>query len=575
MGFLEYAWSIFFEKDRMKTKLLVPCGAAYPQLDHDDEGFVCVVPEPVVKETEEEKSVSLAGYTFPVNAQGVKQLTSLFRATVFHLGAHALSTNFEDYKEWKRRKNPRLAQFTSTILEDVKANAYITALHPDRLADIAFANTLAMKRLRRVDKMVNPATKIMTGLLIRANTGLIVGGLKKEESLVTHLAELLDQYKEKALQSFANEKMSLKEDKLKIADEIYNAIIDAGTITDTPFLPHTEQLGRCAAFSPSYTIDSDVTLEPDFKKHLIFLGGAPSLTEGKEETWKMAENEAAQVYDSWWRQKEKDAKMLAKYENILASTRFKSIGMPEQDYSEYLRMKSRCKSEARKLTESLLVARDAVDEDPRKMYGVLDLQEVIQIIASKSPSVDVFMLDENLGKSYSWIILLDASRSMKCQRGFGIELLIMLSEVASELLQDQHSWAVYAFSDRVLVIKDLKERYNTTVKSRIGGLEFEGTTYMPDALTFAGQVLKTRTDNMRLVTVVSDGWPYGYANMDVALSETINTLTKGNMAIIGIGAQSRRMEVYFKSCGTVYTLRELTKQFSHLYLEASSIAGEA
>ncbi len=576
MGFLEYAWSIFPERDRMKTKLLVSAEVAFAQLYKDNSGFVCVFPEPKAKETEEEKTISLYGYIFPANVQGIRQLASLFRASVFHLGTHALSSNFEDYEKWRKRKGPRLAQFTVTLLEDVRVNAYIAARYPERLMDEASANTLALMRLRQVSKMMNPATKIMASLLARANTGQVPDGLKKDHDLVVHLAGLLDQYKEKAMLSIKAEKTMPREDKLKVADEVYSSILDVGTVTETPFLPHTEELGSCSIFAPSYFANFDVILEEGFKKHLSFLGGTLPSSEGDKVTWKkMAENEAAQIYDSWWRQKEKDAKMLSKYESLLPMTRFKSVGVPEQDYTEYLRVKAGCKSESRRLIESLIVARDALDEDPRKLYGVLDLQEVIQIIASKSPSVDAFMLDENLSKSYSWIILLDASKSMKCQKAFALELLIMLSEVASELLQDPHSWGTYAFNDRFLVIKDIKERYNTKVKSRVGGIDFEGMTYIPDALTLAGQVIKSRTDNMRLITVISDGWPYGYADMNNALSETLNTLTKGSISVIGVGAQSRQMKCFFKSCSTVYSLRDLTKKFSNLYMEASNVSAEA
>jgi Txe/YoeB family toxin of Txe-Axe toxin-antitoxin module len=520
--------------------------------------------------------MSLCGYAFPTDPQGTRQLASLFRSSVLHLGAHTLTSNYEDYDAWRKRKDPRLAQFTAALLEDVKSNTYMTMHHPDTLVDMAFATTLALRRLKPVDKIMNPATRILVSLLVKANTGLLVDGLKKERDLAVHLGDILDQYKEKAKLSLTNEKISLREDKLKVADEIYNSTINAGTITETPFFPHTEQLGACSVFPSSYLVDSDITRETDFRRHLSFLGGTLPPSEGIQEASKrMAENEAAQVYDAWRRQKERDAKMLSKYVSLLGSTRFKSVGLPQQDYTEYLRVRSRCKSEAHRLIESLLVARDALDEDPKKLYGVLDLQEVIQVVASKSPSVDVFMLDENLSKSYSWIILFDASKSMSCAKELALELFMMLTEVANELLLDPYSWGAYAFNDRLFVIKDLKERYNTLARSRIGGIRFEGSTYLPDALTLAGNIVKTRNENMRLVTVISDGWPFGYMDVNVALKETLNTLTGGNISVIGIGAQSRQMESYFRSCSTVYSLRDLTKNFSNLYFEASSAAAEA
>jgi hypothetical protein len=546
-------------------------------LSRDSVGYVTAFPEPVINaNSEDEETISLMNYRFPADGQGKRQLTNLFRASIFHLGAHVLSSRFEDYDEWRSGKDPRLARFTISLIEDLKAVAYISSLNPDKLVDIAFANTLALKSLRRLDNVMNPATKCTAGLLLRANTGLMRVKSEDEQVLISHLAELLGQFKEKAVLSLMDKSVELKDDKLRIAEEIYRTIDESGPITEVPFLPYTEELGACSIFFPSYFVDSDVTLDDDFKKCLEFLGGSLPSSDGTGQTWKkIVETEAAQVFEAWTRQREREAKMLAKYGNTLLLTRFKSVEFPNQDYSEFLRVKSRTKSEAHRLIESLLVARDALDEDPRKLYGALDLQEVIQVVASKSPRMDVFMLDEILSKSYAWIILLDASRSMNSVKDFALDLFQILADAANELLLDSASWALYAFNDRFFVIKDPKERYNERVKSRIGGIDFDGFTYIPDALIMAGQSIKTRPENLRLITVISDGWPYGYPNIDVALSETLNTLQGGNISVLGIGAKSRRMEFFFNRNYPVYTLRDMTKNFSNLYMEVSRVAAES
>ena len=576
MGFLEYARSLFFEKDQMKIELLISPKVRFPQFFCDEAGFVTVFPEPTVKEDEDgEKTVSLMGYCFPADAQGKRQLASLFRASVFHLSAHAVTSNFEDYEEWKKRKDQRLAKFTVTLIEDVVADAYVSARHADVLVDLAFANALGLKRLLPIDNLVNPATRVMAGLLVRMNTGFMKFKSKNEHKLTTPLVELLDRLKEKALLSFKDKNVSLKDAKLKVADEIYSVIEDAGPVVEVPFFPHTEELGKCSIFSRSCFVDSDIMHEDDFRKCLDFLGGVfPSFDCG-EQTWsKVAEAEAFQVFNSWEHEKRKVEKLLAKYEEFLGSTRFEGVEVPQLAYTGFLRVKSACKSEARRLIESLLVARDAIDEDPRKMYGVLDLAEVIQVIASKSPRLDVFMLDENLSKSYAWVILLDASRSMKVMRDFALELFVMAAEAANQLLLDPSSWSMYAFNDRFLVVKDPKERYNQRVRSRIGGVKFEGFTFMPDALKIAGEIIKQRNENLRLITVISDGWPFGYAGIDDELSKVLDVLQRANIAVIGIGAKTQRMQLYFKNHCTVYTLRDLKKKFSNLYMEASRIAVE-
>jgi hypothetical protein len=575
VGFLEYASSIFFEKDQMKVKLLVSSKNVFPQLIRDKAGFVCIFPEPVVNETKEEKTLSYVGYRFPSNALGERQLVNLFRSSVYHLGAHALSSSFEDYEGWKKRKDARLTKFTISLLEDVKANLYISTRYPEKLPDLAFANVLAFKRLRQMSKILNPATRAMTSLLVGANIGSVLDGLKKEQNIVTRLAELLTGYERESLESMKDTRPDLRDERLKLADAIYNGISDVGTIIETPFLPHTDELGTCSLFPSPFFVDSDVTQDPAFGKCLQFLSGSSVAPKDMHQANdKVAEAEAIQVFDSWQHQKEKEKRIISRYNSLLSLTSFKSVVIPEQDYTEFLRINARCKSETHRLIESLLVARDALDEDPRKNYGVLDLQEIIQVIASKSPRMDVFMLDENLSKSYSWIILLDVSKSMKCIMDFALEILLAMAEVSNQILLDPTSWAVYAFSDRFYVIKDPKERYNARVKSRIGGLKFEGFTYLPDALKLAGQIIKARSENMRLITVISDGWPYGYSDMDATLAETLDNLAKRSVSVIGIGTKSRKMEAVFKPYVTVYDLRDLTKKFSNLYFEASRIAAE-
>lgn len=574
LGFLEYARSIFFEKDWLKVKLLMSSKVRFPQLVRDERGFVGIFAQPTFAEGKEGNgTISLMGFSFPDDAQGKRQLVSLFRASVFHIGGHVLFSNFDDYKNWRKEKNSLLAKFIASVIEDANANAHVSARYPDNMVDYAFANALALRSMRRVDRLVNPATRMMAGLLICTNTGQANVLSRSEQSVVSRLGDLISQFKGKAMQSSNEEEGDLKNDKTRIADEMYSIIEDAGPITECPFLPYTEEIGPCSIFSRSCFIDSDMTLGTEFAKCLEFLGGTLTFPKGSRETWrKMAEAEAVQVFDSWKHQREKDQKVISKYKSLLTSTRFKSVEIPEEDYTEYGKAKARCKSEGHRLIESLLVARDALDEDPRKIYGVLDLQEVIQVIAGQSPRMDVFMLDENLSKSYSWVILLDVSRSMKVMKDFALEILTILGDVANEILLDPSSWGMYAFNDRFFIIKDQKERYNERVKSRLGGVKFEGSTYLPDALDLAGQIIKVRSENARLITVISDGWPRGYSDMDAALSKTLNSLLRANITVIGVGTRTHKMETLFKTFCTVYDLRDLSKKFSNVYFETSRVA---
>jgi len=307
-----------------------------------------------------------------------------------------------------------------------------------------------------------------------------------------------------------------------------------------------------------------------FNKCLTALGGEASGGEAQQTMWKKAvEAEALQVFDSWSREKAKKEKILGRYEELMFLTRFKSIGFPSEDYTEFLRARTNTRSETRRLITSLMVGFDALDEDPRKLYGVLDLQDIIQVMASKVPRMDVFMRDENIGKSYAWVILLDASRSMSSIADDARNLSMCLAETAKEILIDSTSWGIYAFNDRLLILKDPTERYGPKTKARIGGLRFEGRTYMPDALRLAGEILKKRSENLRLVTILSDGWPYGYSNITAAMAETLKVLEKAGIVVIGIGVRTNRMENFLRVNCNAKSMRDLTKKFSKLFMEAS------
>lgn len=565
MIYLEYAWSLFFKKDQLKTKLLIDSKLKQPILSRDAVGYVIVLPEPLIHEEE----ISFLGYLFPVEAWGKLQAARLFKACVFHLGAHVAVSNFEVYSNWEKDKNRYLASFVKSLVEDVKAHAYILAWYPDKLSDIAFAGSLAFKRMKSLRRIWNPITRVMAALLMRTNFGVLKGNMdREEEKTVGYVMNLLGQLKSEILEFFAGEQVNVDELGLKVADEIYGTLEGCGPVLEVPSFPHTEQLGHCTLF-PTYQVKTEDMNREIFKKCLVTLGGEDSKDASQNTMWrKAAEAEALQVFDARAREKAKEEKILSKYENLILLTRFKSVGFPEEDFTEYLRAKAKTKSETRRLIDSLMVAFDALDEDPRKLFGVLDLQDIIQVMASRSPRLDVFMREENISKSYAWIILLDASTSVKAIGEDVRSLGICLAETAKELLIDSASWGLYAFNDRFIILKDLMERYGPKVKARIGGLRFEGLTYMPDALQLAAELLKNRAENLRLITVVSDGWPYGYSKIAVALGETLDFLERADITVIGVGVKTSRMENFFKMNCNVECMRDLTKKFSNLFLEA-------
>jgi Mg-chelatase subunit ChlD len=334
-----------------------------------------------------------------------------------------------------------------------------------------------------------------------------------------------------------------------------------------------EQTGLCSVFTDTEP-PSDLEIEPVLRKSLETLCGAAPLEDGA--FWEKAQEvEALQAFDSEQHHKLKREKILGRISQCIEGTKFKSVDFPDEDYTQYLRARTLLQGGSRRLLDSLRVAQDALDEDPGQEMGQLDMAAVIQAIASKKPATDVFMKDEYLSKSFAWSILFDASASMQVKGENARAMVICVAEATKELLMDPGSWTLFAFSDKFYVLKDSTEAYTRQVRARIGGLKFGGLTYMPDAVQVAGQILSRRYDEQRILVVISDGQPYGYADMPDALAEVISQLVKKDVIVIGVGVETEAMENFFRLHAAVYDQKDLIKRFSRIFTTASAAALEA
>ena len=571
MGFLEYAWTVSPQKDNMNVKIALDPLLNQPTLEPDDFGFTLNFPTPRVLDNEH---VSFLGYTFP-STNGKAKVGRLFRAAVLHLTAQTLLP-LPKHKIAPQLSSESIKVFAQSLVSNVLVNAYIQKLQPDRLADLAYANALAFSKIKPAERILTPATRIMTALLSKVNMGTVKGFLSPEqEKAVNDLIAKLMTLKDAFTSSLAGTPINVEELFDENVESITKALEPFGPFLEAPSLPYTEQTGLCSIFTETKT-SSATEVESVFRKSLETLGGAAPLEGSLNSLWKKEQEiEALQAFDSEQHQELKKAKILAKVNQCAEGTRFKSICFPDEDYTQYMRARVLLQGGSRRLLDSLRVAQDALDEDPGKEMGQLDMTSVIQAIASKKPATDVFFKEEYLSKSFAWSILFDVSSSMQVKGEKAKTLAICVAEAAKELLMDTGSWAFFAFSDKFYVLKDSAEAYTKKVRARIGGLKFGGLTYMPDAIKLAGKILSYRYDEQRVLVVISDGWPHGYPDIYQALKESIDNLLKKGIIIIGIGVETDRMGVFFKLNAAAYTQQDLIKRFSRIFVNASAAALEA
>jgi hypothetical protein len=373
----------------------------------------------------------------------------------------------------------------------------------------------------------------------------------------------------------AEEENGLSEAMEKTADDLIQYLGRYGPIVETPSLPYTEQIGPCKTFT-EFSESSEPEIQRVFWKSLETLSGASSSGRSLESCWnRQYDEEIIQAFDTTLHQKTREERILVRLRECAGSSRFKTIKFAEEDYTQYLRSRNLVSGGSRRLLDSLRVAQDALDEDPGKEFGQLDLTAVINAISSKKPATDVFMRDEYLSRSFAWGLLFDSSQSMRIRGEFARALAICVAEATKELLMDPGSWTFFAFSDCFYVLKDASEPYSSRVRARLGGLRFGGLTYLPDAIQVAGEMLNKRYDEQKFLIVISDGVPCGYPNIHEAVSQAIDSLQKRDVIVIGIGVETDRIKDLFKLGVSVHSQKDLIKGFSTIFLKASASKLEA
>jgi hypothetical protein len=562
MGFDEYARSISFEKDSLKLKLIMSDDLIHPIFHENEYGYTVRLPTPIF----EDGSVTFFGYTFPDDVEGRNKIMQLLRASVYHLSAHTLSWRGSDYDAWREGKNDVLSNLVVSLVEDIWVNQYVAKWYLDKLSDIGFAGASMLARLRAIDNIRIRTTRLMVSLMVYANTGLARFVSESDRGIVEPLFKVLERFKEAVANSLVDERSDILPQKLETVEVVYTALLEHGPIIEVPYPPFAENLGSSSLFPPM-RVDTSEWFEELQVECIEGLSGTHAV-DGLSSQGRAVEEGALQVFESHFLEKEKERKVLESFEQSMPSTKFNLIGFPNKDYSEYLRVKERCKRSTSKMIEALMGAMNDYMEDLRKKFGVLDLTDAIQVIASKSERTDIFLKDEKIEQSFAWAIVIDTSMSMRNVRNYTLETAVILAESAGKVLLDMTSWSVFAFNDRFEIVKDFNEQYNSRVKARLGGLAFRGLSFMPDAIELAGRALAARREELKVMVVISDGWPYGYTNIYSAASEIISHLEAADMAVIGIGAQSGRMEYLFDSHCASYTLKQFVNRFSTRFYQA-------
>jgi len=553
-------------------------------LGKEERGYIICLAKP---KRIDDKHVSYLGLLFDLDNEAHRRfLWQMFKASVFHLSMHVAVPNFEAYSEWSEDKNIDLSTFVASMMEDATVRACLKTLWIPFVNDVAVANTVSYLKMKPAHLIPNPTLRLMASVISQFSMGTIKGQLpEKLKNDVNEIVSALNsieavvqknllkatetEYKENPVRGGSDLALDYK---IALADIVYKTLSRYGETSEIPAPLYAEQHGSNSIF-----YGNDVPSEKEVKNKLEnAMNALKSTTNGDEAQNSLLEkaldNEIAQVFSTWEAKDAAQNKILESYRLLGSNSRFRDFEFPREDLSEYFHGKAILSSPIKRVLEKLRLYKNQTGEDYRHEVGLLDMQEAIQVIASKSQSTDVFVRDELQSREDTWAILVDASHSLDFFTGEVRGIALCLSEVARDLFPNQNAWSEFAFSDKFYIVKDFTENYTNRIRARVGGLEHGGMSYIPDALLLAAEALKRRTEEMKLLVVVSDFFPSGYIDAEDRLIQCVKKIEKSGMGVIGVGVKSRAAKSYFRLNCVVENPYELMKKFVEAFFAFSSTA---
>jgi Cobalamin biosynthesis protein CobT VWA domain len=575
----EYAWATLqsiAQKDPKQVKVLVD-DIKYPTLETDNIGYVLHLSAPKLLR---QNLLTLHEMFFDNDPIGRAALWRMFRASVYHLCLHAAVTDYSIYREFASRFEANNAIFSVSMAEDYALRGYMRSRWPGLILDIAYANHMSATRFRDLAGETNLGTKIAANLLAFQLIGkpiVEVGPSLNQDLEVLH-ARLVDYSFDIAKMSSSigpessdsesiAKSMELKLEAARaIADLLQKYSTHLGNVESIPYM---DNHGESTLFQ-----NSSISAAPDSKGGTLrdaLFELSVSMSENKiVENEQSVEIEAGSILGAWEHSRLTREKLVELHRGLDPETHFQEFVFPNEDYAEYVRTRAKFVGPIRNMIDQLRMVKSTNEEVAAQESGYVDIPTAIQVVASKSNRNDIFVRDVLDKKSESWALLIDSSKSLEGLSGQVREIAVCMTEVANELFGTPGSWGCYAFNERFSILKDFNERFTSENKGRIGGLQTGIKTYLPDAIRLAATRLKKVPDEIKVLLVVSDGFPLGYENIGDELVKTIEKVVQSGIQLVGLGIGSSAIAKYFKSNCIINGPADLMKNFVRTYYDLAS-----
>lgn len=458
---------------------------------------------------------ALHGCAFIEDEDSYKTLFSLYFASVCHTAAHAQITNFNIYKKWISNKNKKRALETMEFIEDTRVDEFLKNNFPEYYSEI--------KKIEDYFTIINEKKVLQDKEKHRKKifTEKFVSNIKLEREQIKK--EILD--------------LSLddSEEFIKIADRIYES---SNILTDDkfPFVDH---------FSHPKRIKSWIE-NPHIK------------TEGK--FFSIVDR----FGEVWIDQLKRRAKVKKKYGGITEDLEFDKIDFAPENIGEYLRLKNATHLFLKKMSSQIKMTPNIMDEGMPEDMGLLQMQAAIQAVAAQNNSIQIFEQDDYRRIEEEWAIVVDTSSSMRLKFDEMKKFAICLGEAANEVNSKNGKWGFFTFNNNFTIVKDHYEQYDQNSKSRIGGIEIKGLSFIADAVKLCSRILDRENIERRYIFLITDGQALGTHEADEKMQQAIEDARKKGISVIAIGIPTGVTKIY-SMCMPYEGLRKTVSKFLNAY----------
>ena len=508
---------IFFEiceKKSMDFDIFFLDQIHFPKIDYEPRMTVYIPMPKLIQGLQ-----TIQGNAFVDNENPQETIFTLYFASICHAAGHAKVTDFKKYKEWMKGKNKKRAYETFEFIEDIRVNEFLKNNFPEYYSEMTkieeFFNIINDKK--EFKNLKEHSKKIFSDKF--------VGSIKKARR---ELKERIINLDSKDDEQF-----------IKIADIIYES---SNILSDQrlPYADHYSHPKRIEKWNENITIKTSGSYLRVVEK----LG------------------------EIWIDQLNRRGKVKKKYGGLTDDLEFDRIDFAPENIGEYLRLKNATHLFLKKMASTMKMTPNSMDEGMVEDVGVLNMQLAIQRVAAQNDRIQVFEQDDLKKIEEEWAIVVDTSSSMRLKFDEMKKFAICLGEAANEVNSKNGKWGFFTFNNNFTIVKDHYEKYDNNSKSRIGGIEITGLSFIADAVKLCSRILDRENIERKYIFLITDGQSVGTLDADKKMEDAVMAARKKGITVIAIGMPEGITKV-FSLCMPYDGLKKTVAKFLNAYTAIS------